>query len=88
MDNLSEIFIEAGTLMLAGMCFVFLFLGLLIFAINYVLAPLAKKYPDPTPVAKAKPRTSVASAASGTPAEVVAAISSAVKQYRNNNNFK
>ena len=40
-------FLEAGSLMLAGMIFVFVFLSLLILFINTVLAKLAIRFPDP-----------------------------------------
>ena len=81
MESLSQTFIEAGTLMLAGMVFVFTFLGILIIFINGVLKPLSKKYPDPVPqtrkpVAKSNPVTG------GVQPQVVAAISAAVSQYR------
>ena len=46
MENLQALFVEAGTLMLSGMVFVFAFLGLLIVFINVVLVKLAKKFPD------------------------------------------
>ena len=38
MEHLHQVFVEAGTLMLAGMVFVFAFLGLLVIFINTVLA--------------------------------------------------
>ncbi len=78
-------FLEAGTLMLAGMVFVFAFLSVLIIFINTVLAKLAIKFPDP--VAAAPLRANKKSKSEGkahgdiSPA-VVAAISGAVKQYR------
>ena len=46
MDNMQQQFFEAGTLMLAGMVFVFVFLSILILFINTVLAKLAVKFPD------------------------------------------
>ncbi len=89
MEPLNELFIEAGTLMLAGMVFVFAFLGLLVVFINAVLAKLAIKYPDA--VAQAKPTRAVKankSSNDGLSANVVAAISSAVHQYRTQQNKK
>ena len=84
MDNMQQQFLEAGTLMLAGMVFVFAFLSILIVFINTVLAKLAIKYPDP--VAKAVSRTARKSPSNKTSGEispsVVAAISGAVKKYR------
>jgi oxaloacetate decarboxylase gamma subunit len=46
MNNMEHQFIEAGTLMLAGMVFVFAFLSLLIIFINTVLARLSVWFPD------------------------------------------
>jgi len=88
MEHLSELFIEAGTLMLTGMVFVFAFLGLLVVFINAVLAKLAIKYPDA--VAQAKPARALKSkkSSNGISADVVAAISSAVHQYRTQHNKK
>lgn len=87
MEHLNDLFIEAGTLMLAGMVFVFAFLGLLVVFINAVLAKLAIKYPDAVVQAKA-PRVAKASKNSvgGVSPSVVAAISSAVSQYRSKHN--
>ncbi len=48
-------FIEAGTLMLTGMVFVFVFLGVLIVFINTVLAKLAVKFPDAIAVPSSRP---------------------------------
>lgn len=76
-------FVEAGTLMLAGMVFVFAFLGVLIVFINTVLARLAIKFPDPIVVPHSRANKKSSSKAKGdiSPA-VVAAISGAVKRYR------
>jgi|GEM_PF-606632 len=85
MDNMQQQFLEAGTLMLAGMVFVFVFLGVLIIFINTVLAKLAVHFPDPiaTPSARSNNRGKNKNAASGeiSPA-IVAAISGAVSRYR------
>ena len=88
MEQLSTLFSDAATLMFTGMSFVFIFLSLLILVINYVIRPLALKYPDP--VAKvSKPKhitkNAVASDSQISPA-IVAAISSAVNSYRHKNN--
>jgi len=83
MELLTELFIEAGTLMFAGMVFVFAFLGLLVVIINTVLTPLAKKYPDPVAQVSSRPANKkVSPAQTGVTNEVVAAISAAVTQYR------
>ena len=81
MDQLLNSFAEAGTLMLAGMIFVFAFLGMLVVFIKLVLTPLANKYPDAKPVAR-KSSGSVTKK-SGVDSGTVAAISAAVTQYRN-----
>ena len=89
MENLQQLFIEAGTLMLAGMVFVFTFLGLLIVFIKVVLVKLAEKYPDAIveqrPISKKNNKKSDGEQIS--PA-VVAAISSAVTQYRQQHSAK
>ena len=76
-------FLEAGTLMLAGMVFVFAFLSLLIIFINTVLAKLAVKFPDaiaPSRIHSNKKKNKLASGEIS-PA-IVAAISGAVSNYR------
>ena len=76
-------FLEAGTLMLAGMVFVFAFLSVLIVFINTVLAKLAVKFPDPivVPHSRANKKSKSKKDGSVSPA-VAAAISGAVKRYR------
>jgi oxaloacetate decarboxylase gamma subunit len=85
MDNMQQQFFEAGTLMLAGMVFVFVFLSILIIFINTVLAKLAIKFPDPiaAPTSRANRKSKSHKKPHGeiSPA-VVAAISGAVKRYR------
>ena len=80
---MNQLFIEAGTLMLTGMVFVFAFLGLLVIIISTVLAPLANKYPDAKPSSQAVPaaRSDQRSDKGISPA-IVAAITSAVVRYR------
>lgn len=82
MENLSDTFVEAGVLMLVGMGFVFAFLGLLIIAIQ-LLAKLAEQFPDPAPVTS-KVRTAQAKEGE-IPANIIAAITTAVAHYRKNN---
>ncbi len=76
-------FLEAGTLMLAGMVVVFAFLSLLILFITTVLAKLAIKFPDPIAPTTNRSNKNNKKAASGeiSPA-IVAAISGAVTRYR------
>ena len=83
MNNMEQQFLEAGTLMLAGMVFVFAFLSLLIIFINTVLAKLAIKFPDPIAATSTRSNKNNKKAASGeiSPA-IVAAISGAVTRYR------
>ena len=85
MDNMQQQFFEAGTLMLAGMVFVFAFLSILIIFINTVLAKLAIKFPDPIVAkpsrANKKSKSQEKEKGEISPA-VVAAISGAVKRYR------
>ncbi|MGL1956453.1 MAG: OadG family transporter subunit [Colwellia sp.] len=83
MDNMQQQFLEAGTLMLAGMVFVFAFLSLLIIFINTVLAKLAVRFPDPVierPVRSNK-RSKKVDSGDISPT-IVAAISGAVANYR------
>lgn len=83
MDNMQQQFLEAGTLMLAGMVFVFVFLSILIIFINTVLAKLAVKFPDPIVVPHSRANKKSKSNAEGniSPA-IVSAISGAVRSYR------
>ena len=76
-------FLEAGTLMLAGMVFVFAFLSLLIIFINTILAKLAVKFPDPVASTSKRSNKNYKQATSSeiSPA-IVAAISGAVTRYR------
>lgn len=83
MNDMQQQFVEAGTLMLAGMVFVFAFLSLLILFINTVLSKLAIKFPDPVAPSRTRSAKQNKKVASGevSPA-VVAAISGAVSRYR------
>ena len=83
MEHLHQVFVEAGTLMLTGMVFVFAFLGLLVIFINTVLAKLAITFPDAVVEVKGQRSTKKKNNSSaGISPKVVAAISSAVTQYR------
>ena len=83
---MEEQFIEAGTLMLAGMVFVFAFLSLLIIFINTVLAKLAVTFPDPivAPPKRSSKKNNKVASGEVSPA-IVAAISGAVTRYRQQN---
>ena len=84
MEHLDQLFLEAGTLLLTGMVFVFAFLGLLVIFINTVLAKLAIKFPDAEAQFKSQHSTKQKSnnVAKGISPNIVAAITSAVTQYR------
>ena len=82
MEHLNQLFIEAGTLMLAGMVFVFAFLSLLIIFINTVLTRLAIKYPDVISQSSPQRVAKKVKAEKGLSPNIVAAISGAVNQYR------
>ena len=75
----SQLFTQAATLMLVGMAFVFVFLGLLIVVIKVFISPLAKRYPDKIPetIQKNTPNTST-----NDQSAVVAAITVAISRYR------
>ncbi|GAA5130370.1 OadG family transporter subunit [Thalassotalea piscium] len=89
MDNLTQLFTEAGTLMLTGMVFVFTFLGLLVVFINTVLVRLAHAYPDPVVQRGSQPNsTNKNEVQDGVSPSVVAAISSAVTKYRQQHSKK
>ena len=77
--NITELLAEAGMLMLAGMVVVFLFLSLLIIAIN-LLAKFAEAFPDKVTPTSA-PKTPSTNSKQVSP-QVVAAIGAAIKQYK------
>ena len=78
-EESTQLFSQAATLMLVGMAFVFGFLSLLIFVIKVFISPLATRYPDPTPVIN-KDNTNTSSCTEDS--AIVAAISVAINQYR------
>ncbi len=83
MDNMQQQFFEAGTLMLAGMVFVFVFLSILIVFINTILAKLAVKFPDAIVVTPPRNTKKNKNNSDGEISpSVVAAISGAVKRFR------
>tara|TARA_B100000767_G_C19660653_1_gene490816 strand:+ start:768 stop:1040 length:273 start_codon:yes stop_codon:yes gene_type:complete len=87
MDNLTQLFTQAATLMLTGMVFVFVFLGLLVIFINVVLKKLAIKYPDPiAPKRALAPTSKNIQSTNAVSPSIVAAISSAVSTYRQQHN--
>ena len=83
MNTMEQQFLEAGTLMLAGMVFVFAFLSLLIIFINTVLAKLAVTFPDAiVPSSTHSNKKNKKAANSELSPAIVAAISTAVTRYR------
>lgn len=82
MNNMEQQFLEAGTLMLAGMVVVFAFLSLLILFITTVLAKLAVKFPDPVAPTTRSNKTNKKIASGEISPAIVAAISGAVNRYR------
>jgi oxaloacetate decarboxylase gamma subunit len=87
MEHLNQLFVEAGTLMLAGMVFVFAFLGLTIIFINVVLKRLAIKFPDAVIQTRStRSNQKTKQNVDGISPNVVAAITSAVTQYRKQHN--
>ena len=72
-----QLFSQAAVLLVVGMGFVFAFLSLLIIVIKAVISPLAIRFPDPAPPVKKE----INNSNNESPA-IVAAISVAIKQYR------
>jgi len=77
---MSELMSSGVELMFAGMGIVFLFLTMLVFAINIMSSLVQRLFPEAPPTA-----TQIApTVASGTDKSIVAAISAAVHHYRSN----
>jgi len=80
LEDSTQLFYQAGTLMLVGMGFVYGFLSLLIIVIKTLISPLGLKFPDNLP--QTKPVKTARLASSDHSSSVVAAISAAVNRYR------
>lgn len=80
MQESTQLFYQAATLMLVGMGFVFGFLGLLIGVIKTLISPLASRFPDQTPLSGLSPTPNSIDNETSTP--IIAAISAAISQYR------
>ena len=77
----SNLINEGLTLMVFGMGFVFVFLTLLVFATGFMSKLVGKYLPEPQPAApKAVP---TAPAAVADEAQLIAVITTAIKQHRN-----
>jgi len=78
-SQLNELFYQAATLMLVGMAFVYAFLMLMIFVINYIITPIGIKYGQKIDVQKP---ISINQTRDETSPQVIAAITAAIKRYR------
>ncbi len=75
---MTELMMSGIELMVVGMGIVFLFLAMLVLAMNLMSALVQRYFPDAPPAASPVRPTS----GTGTDASVIAAISAAVHQYR------
>jgi len=82
LEDSSQLFYQAATLMLVGMGFVYAFLSLMIFVIKILIAPLANRFPDELSNSN-RPTKPTISTAGSPDTSIVAAISAAVTQHRN-----
>lgn len=82
-ENVGNLLVEAGTLLLVGMVVVFVFLTLLIVAIK-LIAKVCEYFPEPVAPGLAQPvqASPAASHSDAMPPSLVAAISAAIHQYR------
>lgn len=81
-QTMTEILIRGGELMLIGMGIVFLFLAMLIFAVNSMSTLIARFIDGPITIS-ANVKSIPSAANETTDPAVIAAITSAVHQYRN-----
>ncbi len=80
MDNIGTLLVDAATLMVTGMAVVYLFLTVLV----YLVQLMSKLVPEERPEPATQPLVTPSSKpVSGVDPKVIAAISSAVHQYRN-----
>jgi oxaloacetate decarboxylase (Na+ extruding) subunit gamma len=80
MQESSQLFYQAATLMVVGMGFVYAFLGFLILVIKGLISPLAKYCPDEEKSQKLPESSQATPLNQSSP--VVAAISAAIARYR------
>lgn len=81
MDNIGTLLVDAATLMVTGMAVVYLFLTMLVYLVQ-LMSKLLPAEESPAPVSPPLAAQSLKSTPHVDP-KVVAAISSAVHQYRN-----
>ncbi len=83
-ESVAGLLLEAGSLMLTGMIFVFAFLGLLIIGIH-LIARFCEAFPGEVTESKGPNMRPNAVAKSGIDGKVVAAISAAIHSHRQAN---
>ncbi len=81
MTNIGSLLVDAATLMVTGMGFVFLFLTILVYLVRLMSKLVPEEVPQPISTPNKNKKVPVTSA--GVSPQVVAAISAAVHQHRN-----
>ncbi len=81
MTNIGSLLIDAATLMITGMGFVFIFLTILVYLVRLMSKLVPQEVPPPISTPNKNKKVPVISA--GVSPQVVAAISAAVHQHRN-----
>ena len=82
---ISGLLLEAGNLLLVGMGFVFVFLTILIFAVN-ALKAFCERFPGQEPQSPVRASGTKATSTAAADNNVIAAISAAVHAHRNAKN--
>ena len=80
-ENVADLLLEAANLLLVGMSVVFVFLTILIVAVN-VIAKICAHFPDPEPDNLPPRQNPSLAKTSGVSQATVAAIGAAIHQYR------
>ncbi len=80
MTNIGSLLVDAATLMITGMGFVFLFLTILVYLVRLMSKLVPQEVPQPISTPNKNKKVPVKSA--GVSPQVVAAISAAVHQHR------
>jgi len=81
MTNIGSLLVDAATLMVTGMGFVFIFLTILVYLVRLMSKLVPQEVPQPISTPNQNKKVPVKSA--GVSPQVVAAISAAVHQHRN-----